>query len=102
MWNKGAGFVSENINEKADLSNNQKLKLAKKIIDYVRDELIISLPYFNRAILKMPVEFYEPKKFVADDFGGFATDMKKIYADINLLISDFKANRINKTRLWAS
>ncbi len=25
----------------------------------------------------MPVEFYEPKKFVADDFGGFATDMKK-------------------------
>ncbi len=44
--------MSENINEKADLSNNQKLKLAKKIIDYVRDELIISLPYFNRAILK--------------------------------------------------
>ena len=36
--------MSENINEKADLSNNQKLKLAKKIIDYVRDELIISLP----------------------------------------------------------
>ena len=54
--------MSENINEKADLSNNQKLKLAKKIIDYVRDELIISLPYFNRAILKMPVEFYEPKE----------------------------------------
>ncbi len=90
--------MSENINEKADLSNNQKLKLAKKIIDYVRDELIISLPYFNRAILKMPVEFYEPKKFVADDFGGFATDMKKIYADINLLISDFKANRITIAR----
>ena len=42
-----------------DKSDNQNTKeqLASHIVDYVRDELLISLPFLNRAILKMPVRF---------------------------------------------
>ena len=50
-------------------SRHYKEQLALKLIDYARDELIIHLPYFNRAILKMPVRFYEPK-LVEEDFGA--------------------------------
>ncbi len=43
-----------------------KRRLAVQIMDYVRDQLIVALPFFHRAILKMPVEFYE----IRDDGAG--------------------------------
>ena len=80
-------------------SKHYKEQLALKLIDYARDELIIHLPYFNRAILKMPVRFYEPKLVEEDIIGGFATNTKEMICDPDLVIGMFEDNPAKLSRL---
>ena len=80
-------------------SRHYKEQLALKLIDYARDELIIHLPYFNRAILKMPVRFYEPKLVEEDIVGGFATNTKEMICDPDLVIRMFEDNPVKLSRL---
>ena len=80
-------------------SRHYKEQLALKLIDYARDELIIHLPYFNRAILKMPVRFYEPKLVEEDIVGGFATNTKEMICDPDLVIGMFEDNPAKLSRL---
>ena len=80
-------------------SRHYKEQLALKLIDYARDELIIHLPYFNRAILKMPVRFYEPKLVEEDIVGGFATNTKEMICDPDLVSGMFEDNPAKLSRL---
>ena len=80
-------------------SKHYREQLALKLIDFARDELIIHLPYFIRAILKMPVKFYEPKLVEEDHIGGFATTTKEIICDADLVIDMFEQNPAKLSRL---
>ncbi len=77
-----------------------KEQLALKLIGYARDQLIIHLPYFNRAILQMPVRFYEPKLIEEDVIGGFATNTKEIVCDAEKVIEVFERNNIELSRIF--
>lgn len=84
----------------AEARSRQYLEqLALKLIDYSRDELIIHLPYFNRAILKMPVKFYEPKLIEEDHIGGFATNTRDIICDPALVTQMFERNPAELSRM---
>ncbi len=82
-----------------DNSQEYKEKLATKIVELTTDELIIHLPYFNRAILKMPVRFYEPKLVEEDIIGGFATNTREIICDANLVIDTFEKDETEFARM---
>lgn len=71
-----------------------KEKLARKILDLSIDSLTIYLPYFNRALLKMPISFYEPMLIEEDIIGGFATNTKEIICDPDLVIKLFEENNV--------
>ena len=73
-------------------------KMAGKVMDYVKDQLVIAMPYFNRAILKMPVQFYIPKDMVEDEYGGFATDTRQLYINPQQVLDDFKEDRVIPAR----
>ena len=84
----------------AEAHSRQYLEqLALKLIDYSRDELIIHLPFFNRAILKMPVKFYEPKLIEEDHIGGFATNTRDIICDPALVTEMFERNPAELSRM---
>jgi predicted metal-dependent peptidase len=65
-------------------------KLASRIMDYTRDQLIAAMPYFNRAILKMPVVFYRNGFKKMDRPEGFGTNGRRIFCDENQVISSFR------------
>ena len=81
-------------------STQYKEKLATKIMGFTTDELIIHLPYFNRAILKMPVRFYEPKLVEEDLIEGFATNTRDIICDAGLIIDMFDKGEAALPRLF--
>ena len=49
-----------------DYIRKRKEITAEKIIRQVQEQLIAYMPFMNRAILKMPVEFFETKEEVDD------------------------------------
>ena len=95
--NKGmmAGKIKEN-------NQNTKEQLAAHIVDYVRDELLISLPFLNRAILKMPVEFLTKADVSEEILGGvaFATNGAVIYTDADKVIDLFEKERGRLQRVY--
>lgn len=69
---------------------NYAKKLALKILAYTRGRLIVSMPYFNRAILKMPVVFYRNGYEKMKRPEGFGTNGRRIICDENQVISCFR------------
>lgn len=81
-----------------DTVRKQKEITAEKIIKYVQDRLIARLPFLNRAILRMPVEFFETKEEVDDleeapTAQYIATDGKKIFCDPDYVLDKFRENK---------
>lgn len=65
-------------------------KLAQRILAYTRDQLIVSMPYFNRAVLKMPVVFYRNGFRKMKRPEGFGTNGRRIVVDEELVIRYFR------------
>ena len=72
---------------------NYAKKLAQKILAYTRDQLIVSMPYFNRAVLKMPVVFYRNGFEKMKRPEGFGTNGRRIICDENQVIACFRKER---------
>lgn len=88
-----------------DYIRKQKEITAEKIMRQVQEQLIAYMPFMNRAILKMPIEFFETKEDVDDleeaptaDY--FATDGLKIFCDPDYVIAKFKDNTANLPRMY--
>ncbi len=72
-------------------------ELAGQILDYVRDRLVIFMPYFNRALLLMPVTFRSAEKGGSEEQSGselyadcaLASDGAQVYADPEKVIALF-------------
>lgn len=80
---------------------DHKIYVAGQILDYVRDRLVIFMPYFNRALLYMPVRFDLPKS--ADDQNGGAvlsTDGREIFADAEGVINLFRTDPERLPRIY--
>ena len=85
----------------------KKEKTAERILAHARDRLISFMPYFNRAILKMPTEFFETKsQFEIDDLEEAptaehcGTDGIKIYCDPDFILEKFKENPAKVPRIY--
>ena len=79
-----------------------RVRLASEIMSYVRDQLVVAMPFFNRAILKMPVTFYE--QMDAGDgtelSGGFGTDGTAVYCSPELVLSEFRQQKERLPRIY--
>lgn len=71
--------------------------LAHKILDLVRDTLVLKMPYFNRAILRMPEYYYIPEDFSGwlDSNGapaipaGIGTNGQLVFAEADSVIDSY-------------
>lgn len=77
-------------------------RLAGRIMEYVRDQLVVMAPFFNRIILKMPVQFYESL-----DLGGehpvpkgFGTDGHTVFASREKVLSYFRQEKGHLPRIY--
>ena len=70
-----------------------EIRAAEAVLDYVRDYLVVSMPYFNRALLFMRVRFSEADS-PGDGEGGaeLSADGEIIFADAGEVIRTFKKN----------
>ncbi len=91
---------------KDDLAK-KKERTARKILKYAQDFLISFMPYFNRAILKMPVEFFETKpQFEIDDLKeaptaeNCGTDGVKIYCDPDFILKKYRESAAYAPRIY--
>ena len=66
------------------MRSDRKEEIAGHILDYVRDRLVIFMPYFNRAVLLMPVLFEENP-----EGSPLMTDGDSVYADPEQVIEVF-------------
>ena len=91
-------------NEPESLEDFRKyrLRLAGEIMSYVRDQLVVAMPFFNRAILKMPVVFYD--QMDAGDGSelekGFGTDGTAIYCNQDLVLFWFRQRKEKIARIY--
>ncbi len=88
-----------------DILRKQKEITSEKIIKNVQEQLISFMPFMNRAILKMPVEFFETKEEVDDlveepTARYVATDGVKIYIDPDYVIEKFKESPAKLPRVY--
>ena len=83
-----------------DEERQQKERLAAKIMSYVQDQLVIHMPFFNRAILRMPVEFYEKTDPGYEGSEGVGSDGKLIFANADEVIQLYRTNRAGLLRLY--
>ncbi len=90
-----------------DELTRKKEQTASRIITYARDRLISFMPYFNRAILKMPLELFETKsQFEVDDLEetptaeNCGTDGIRIYVDPDFILKSFKKNPAKVPRIY--
>ena len=68
-----------------------KERLAGEILDYVRDDLVVKMPFFNRALLKMPVVFYEHFDLEEGEIPkGIGTDGHQIYCNKDVVLRLFR------------
>lgn len=73
-------------------------RLSHKILNLVRDHLVLKMPYFNRAILKMPEYYYLPEDFSGwlDREGqpaipaGMGTNGQVLFVNPDALIEGYK------------
>lgn len=77
------------------MKNDRKEEIAGHILDYVRDRLVIFMPYFNRAVLLMPVIFEENPEGVP-----LRTDGDSVYADPGQVIAVFDREQDALTRMY--
>ena len=85
----------------------KKEKTAARIINHAQERLIAFMPYFNRAILKMPPEIIESKpQFETDDLEetptaeNCGTDGTKIYFDADYALEKFRENPAKVPRIY--
>ncbi|MBR2189600.1 MAG: hypothetical protein IJ860_09390, partial [Eubacterium sp.] len=69
---------------------NYTRKLAGRILEHTREQLIVTMPYFNRAILKMPVVFYRNGFQKMKRPEGFGTNGRRIICDEQKVIEYFQ------------
>ena len=69
---------------------NYAKKLAGRILEHTREQLIVTMPYFNRAILKMPVVFYRNGFQKMNHPEGFGTNGRRIICDEQMVIQYFR------------
>ncbi len=92
--------------QKEDL-RRKKEKTAERVLKYAQDVLISLMPYFNRAILKMPIEFFETKpQHEIDDLEetptaeNCGTDGAKIYCDPDFILKKYKERAAYVPRIY--
>ena len=78
-----------------------KERLAGEILDYVRDDLVVKMPFFNRALLKMPVVFYEDFELEEGEIPkGIGTDGHQIYCNKDVVLRLFRQEKGRLQRIW--
>lgn len=78
-----------------------KERLAEQITDYVRDELVVKMPFFNRALLKMPVVFYEHFELEDGEIPrGIGTDGHQVYCNKDVVLRLFRQEKGRLQRIW--
>lgn len=93
--------------EKKDELRKKKEKTAQRVVSHAQNRLISFMPYFNRAILKMPLEFIETKsQFEVDDLEeaptaeNSGTDGQRIYLDADFILEKFKESQAMVPRIY--
>lgn len=71
-----------------DSPQNIQKEKAVKVMNYVRDEWVIRLPYLDRAVLRMPVLWSGDPK--APKVKTIAADGRRIYANPDYVLSSFR------------
>lgn len=77
----------------------QRRRLAADIMDHIRDQLVARMPFFNRAILKMPVDLKESFDFGDRLLKGFGTDGAFVYAVPTFVLHYFRKNENELKRI---
>ncbi len=77
-----------------------KANLAEQIVEHVRSGLLVRMPFFNRAILKMPVIFYD--HFDMDDgvLRGFGTDGVHLFCNPDDVLRLFRQEKGRLSRTY--
>ncbi len=75
-----------------DEKKPQKTALAANIMDYVRNQLVVLMPFFSRSLLKMPLEFYEAETS-SGLTEGFGTNGITIYCNYNKVLKLFEQEK---------
>lgn len=82
--------------------NDYSTYVAGQILEYIRDRLVIFMPYFNRALLYMPFEFSGDAKHrsIRSHEGPLSTDGTAIYADAGKVLDIYRGNPDLLTRIY--
>ena len=88
-----------------DTIRKRKEITAEKIIKSTQDTLIAFMPFLNRAILKMPVEFFYTQIDVdemeeAPTAENCGTDGQKVYCDPDYVIEQFRKDKAALPRMY--
>lgn len=78
----------------------KKERLAEQIMDYVRDQLVVKMPFFNRALLKMPAQFYDDIEIEEEKPKGIGTDGHQIYCHKETVLRMFRQEKGRLQRIW--
>ena len=76
-----------------------KKSLAGEIMEHVRDELVVQMPFFNRALLKMPIELEDEFDFGDRTLMGFGTDGVCVYASVGRVLRAFQEENALLSRI---
>ncbi len=77
-----------------------KEQLAEQIMDHVRSGLLVRMPFFNRAILKMPVIFYDHFDMEDGILRGFGTDGTHLFCNPDDVLRLFRQQQASLSRTY--
>lgn len=63
--------------------------MAGSAVNLVREQLLSRMPYLDRALVRMPLEFYRPEE-IDEHTIGFGTDGEKLFAVPEVILSAFE------------
>lgn len=75
-------------------------QLAEKVMRSVQQEIISYMPFLNRAVLQMPIQFYTPKENTSEAAVSFGTDGEQFYALASIVMQMFEQGEEQVLRLY--
>ena len=84
-----------------EVTTKQKEAMATNIVRHARDTIISFMPFLNRAVVKMPIEFVGPDSNNTEDIvENMGTDGMNIYCEADKMIEFFKQSRAKVPRIY--
>lgn len=86
---------------KKEIEKEKKAQvLAGKVMKSVQQEIISYMPFLNRAVLQMPIEFYTPNENSSEAAVAFGTDGEQFYGLASIVMQMFEQSDTQVVRLY--